>query len=124
LAPALLKKWSNSLDSDSIHPCKIFKRINTNIKKNEGNKKCRRCHGPVKYGVRDFTCPDTLAACQVNQAVIGPDEVANEAERRKMEKYRQSWQFIPIAIETLGPIGRRIVAVTLHEITVATTGCP
>ena len=74
----------------------------------------------------DFTCPDTLAASHLNRAVTGPGEVANEAERRKMDKYAElatRYQFIPIAIETLGPIGteatsfiqelgRRIVAVT------------
>jgi hypothetical protein len=57
----------------------------------------------------DFTCPDTLAAGHVNRAVTGPSEVANEAKRKKIEKYAElatRYQFIPIAIEALmGPIG-------------------
>jgi len=74
----------------------------------------------------DFTCPDTLATSHLNRAVTGPGEVANEAEQRKVEKYADlttRYQFISIAIETLGPVGaeansffqelgRRIVAVT------------
>jgi hypothetical protein len=64
----------------------------------------------------------------VNRAVTGLGEVANEAERTKIEKYAElatRSQIIPIVIETLGPIGteatsllkeldRRIVAVTLE----------
>jgi hypothetical protein len=75
----------------------------------------------------DFTCPDTLTASHVNRAVTGPGEVDNEAERKKIEKDAQlatGYQFIPIAIATLDPIGTeatsflqelgyRIVAVTL-----------
>lgn len=70
----------------------------------------------------------TLVASHVNWAVSGPGEVANEAERKKIEKYAElatRYQFIPSAIETLGPIGteatsflqelgHRIVAVTLE----------
>jgi hypothetical protein len=62
------------------------------------------------------------------RVVTGPGEVANEVERKKTEKYAElvsRYQFIPIAIETLGPISfevtsfvqdlsRRIVAVTLE----------
>ena len=62
----------------------------------------------------DFTCPDTLAASHLNRAVTGPGEVANEAECRKTEKYaelRSRYQFIPIAIETLGPVGVEATAV-------------
>ena len=74
----------------------------------------------------DFTCPDTLAASHLNRAVTGPGQVANDAEQRKKEKYSAlstQYQFVPIAIETLGPVGdeataffqdvgRRIIAVT------------
>ena len=56
----------------------------------------------------DFTCPDTLASSHLNKAVTGPGKVANEAEQKKTEKYADlltHYQFVPIAIETLGPIG-------------------
>jgi len=74
----------------------------------------------------DFTCPDTLPASHLNVAVTGPGQVANHAEQLKIVKYAglsKEFQFIPIAIETLGPVGegatrflqelgRRIEAVT------------
>jgi hypothetical protein len=74
----------------------------------------------------DFTCPDTLAASHLNIAVTGPGQVANHAEQQKIDKYAalsNEYQFTPIAVETLGPVGeeatrflqelgRRIEAVT------------
>ena len=74
----------------------------------------------------DFTCPDKLAASHLNIAVTGPGQVANHAEQLKIDKYAalsKEYQFIPIAVETLGPVGeeatrflqelgRRIEAVT------------
>jgi len=74
----------------------------------------------------DFTCPDTLAASHLNKAVTGPGQVANHAEQLKIAKYAAlstEYEFVPIAIETFGPIGdegttflqelgRRIEAVT------------
>ena len=74
----------------------------------------------------DFTCPDTLAASHMDKAVVGPGQVANDAEQKKIDKYTKlstHYQFVPIAIKTLGPVGdetiaffhergRRIVAVT------------
>ena len=70
--------------------------------------------------------PDTLAVSHLNKAVNGPGHVANDAEQRKRDKYEAlstEYQFVPIAIETLGPVGdeataffcelgRRIQAVT------------
>jgi hypothetical protein len=56
----------------------------------------------------DFTCPDTLAVRDLNKAVNGPEQVANDAEQRKRDKYAAlstEYQFVPIAIETLGPVG-------------------
>jgi len=64
----------------------------------------------------------------LNRAVTSPGEVANEAERKKSEKYTEltaRYHFLPIAIETVGPVGkegtlfvqelgRRISAIT-HE---------
>ena len=74
----------------------------------------------------DFMCPDPLAASHLNRAVTGPGQVANDAEQRKKEKYSAlstQYKFVPIAIETLGPVGdeataffqdvgRRIIAMT------------
>ena len=74
----------------------------------------------------DFTCPDTLAASHLNKAVTGPGQVANAAEQLKADKYRAlstDYFFVPIAIETLGPVGdeataffqdlgRRVLAIT------------
>jgi len=56
----------------------------------------------------NFTCPDTLAASHLNVAVTGPGQVANHAEQLNIVKYAalsKEFQFIPIAIETLGPVG-------------------
>jgi len=56
----------------------------------------------------DFTCPDTLAASHLNIAVTGLGQVANHAEQLKIDKYAallKEFQFFPIAIETLGPVG-------------------
>ena len=61
----------------------------------------------------DFTCPDTLAVSHLNKAVNGPGHVANDAEQRKREKYEAlstEYQFVPIAIETLGPVGDEATA--------------
>ena len=58
--------------------------------------------------VWDFTCPDTLAASHLNRAVLSPGAVANEAEKRKSQKYRSLaalYRFMPIAVETLGALG-------------------
>jgi len=74
----------------------------------------------------DFTCPDTLAPSHLNTAITGQGAVANEAEAKKRSKYAclsPAFDFIPIAVETLGPLGdeasnfmhqlgRRITSVT------------
>ena len=55
--------------------------------------------------VWDFTCPDTLAAGDLNRAVSGPGAVANEAEARKSVKYQSLaalYNFTLVAVETLG----------------------
>ena len=41
-----------------------------------------------RYIIRDFACPDTLAASHLNPALYNPSEVANDAENLKMMKYR------------------------------------
>jgi len=60
----------------------------------------------------DCTCPDTLAASHLNVAVTGLGQVANHAEQLKIDKYAalsKELQFIPIAIETLGPVGEEAI---------------
>ena len=52
----------------------------------------------------DVTCPDTLAASDLDRAVLAPGTVANDAEQRKRTKYfslAARYHFVPIAIETL-----------------------
>ena len=74
----------------------------------------------------DFTCPDTLAPSHINTAINGPGNVATEAEGQKKLKYADlssTYNFVPVAVETLGALGedaddfvhelgRRITAVT------------
>lgn len=61
--------------------------------------------------VWDFTCPNTLACSHLADAVTSAGAVANNAETRKLSKYRNidahQYDFIPIAIETLGALGQR-----------------
>jgi len=60
----------------------------------------------------DFTYPDTLASSHLNRAVTSPGEVVNDAEQKKSKKYTEftaQYHFLPIAIETLGPVGGDIV---------------
>ena len=63
--------------------------------------------------VWDFTCPDTLAASQLNLSVRSPSAVANDAESRKSSKYRSlsaMYCFVPVAVETLGALGEEASA--------------
>ena len=63
--------------------------------------------------VWDFTCPHTLAADHINKAVIGPGDVANNAESRKSVKYSSLsalYRFVPISVETLGAPGDEALA--------------
>ena len=69
---------------------------------------------------------DTLAPSHLNSAVTGPGIVANEAEVKKRCKYAclsPIYNFVPVAVETLGglgeeachfmqELGRRITSVT------------
>ena len=58
--------------------------------------------------VWDFTCPDTLAASNLNRVVISPGAVANDAEDRKTAKYltlAPLCNFKPITVETLRALG-------------------
>jgi hypothetical protein len=61
----------------------------------------------------DFTCPDTLAVSHLIKGVTGPGQVANNAEQRKIDKNADlltHYQFVPVGIETLGPIGDEATA--------------
>ena len=66
---------------------------------------------PWKSGkplVWDATCPDSLAPSHLNSSSAGPGRVAAEAERLKAQKYRYlnpHYNFVPVAIETLGTFG-------------------
>ena len=44
----------------------------------------------------------------MNKAVVGPEQVANDAEQKKIDKYTElstHYQFVTIAIDTLGRVG-------------------
>jgi len=71
---------------------------------------------PWKSGhllVWDTTCPDTFTPSYRAHATVEPGRVAAIAEDRKDEKYRDlpstHW-FCPIAIETMGAMGPRSLA--------------
>ena len=71
---------------------------------------------PWKNGrllVWDATCPDTLAPSYRCHATSSTGAVATLAEERKSHKYSflvPSHSFTPVAIESLGPIGRKTLA--------------
>jgi len=52
----------------------------------------------------DFTCPNTLATSHLNRSVLFAGSAVNEAERRKVLKYRSLsalYSFEPVAVEWL-----------------------
>ena len=58
--------------------------------------------------VWDATCPDMMAHSYRSLACSGAGKVAAAAEHRKLSKYAhlgQAYQFMPVAIETLGAYG-------------------
>ena len=75
------------------------------------------CARPWSHGqllVWDATCPDTLALSYRLQACSGPagERVATAVEHRKTSKYAhlgQAYHFVPVAIETMGACGQKIV---------------
>jgi len=59
--------------------------------------------------VWDATCADTYASCHLNCSSIAPGSAANEAEIRKINKYKSmqnDYIFIPVGVETSGTIGK------------------
>ena len=71
---------------------------------------------PWKNGkpiVWDATCPDTLALSYHHQATIRAGAVADLVGERKTDKYSSlgaGYSFTPVAIETLGAMGKRSLA--------------
>ena len=60
----------------------------------------------------DATCPDTFAPSHITLATREAGTVADEAERRKEQKYSSlmtSHHFVPIAIETSGVFGSEAI---------------
>ena len=56
--------------------------------------------------VWDYTCSDTLAACNINSSCITAGAVAEKAFRAKEAKYEAlsaAYNFVPVAMETAGP---------------------
>ena len=67
---------------------------------------------PYKHGKKliwDFTCVDTFATTYVHNTSKKAGKAAEEAEKRKEAKYKEliddGYIFIPVAIETMGPLG-------------------
>ena len=58
----------------------------------------------------DVTCVDTFAAAYVHNTSKNAGKAAEDAEKRKESKYKElvgdGYIFIPIAIETMGPLGQ------------------
>ena len=60
--------------------------------------------------VWDYTCPDTLAPSHITQTSAMAGAAAEIAETNKNRKYVQlepRYEVVPIAIETLGPMGKK-----------------
>ena len=58
--------------------------------------------------VWDYTCSNTLAQSYINTVSKKAGKVAEEAESRKISKYKklsESYEVIPICVESLGPWG-------------------
>ena len=60
----------------------------------------------------DFTCSHTLAPSFLNRAVLGPSNVASDAENRKFSKYScllPRFIFVPVAVETIDALGSEAI---------------
>ena len=71
---------------------------------------------PWKSGrvlVWDATCPDTFAPSHLQLAIREAGAVADQAERKKKDKYAElaaTHHFVPVAIETMGVFGKEAEA--------------
>ena len=71
----------------------------------------------------DVTCTDTLCASNQHRSISEPGNAAAHAEALKTSKYAQlgsSYQFIPIAVEMLGPFGPQAQDFFRRQLRVAT----
>ena len=88
----------------------------TGLLRSDGRRPDGATLAPWKSGcllVWDVTCPDTFALSYRAHVTQEPGKVAATAEERKSEKYRglpPGHMFSPIAIETLGAIGPKSLA--------------
>ena len=67
-----------------------------------------RSISPARTPSLHLTCPDTLAPSHLRSTATEAGSAAKEAEERKVSKYRSIAAyntFIPVAVETLGPMG-------------------
>jgi len=102
----------NDIIKRSLASAEIPSRLEpSSLSRSDGKRPDGMTMMPWKQGrclVWDFTCPDTLAPSHLNQAVTGSGVVATAAEtikRLKYESISRTYDFVPIAIETLGALG-------------------
>ena len=65
--------------------------------------------------VWDFTSPDTMAPSHLKQSSMASGAAASVAEKRKRDKYSElatTYDFVPIAVETLGAWGADALVLT------------
>jgi len=65
--------------------------------------------------VWDFTLPDTMAPSHLKQSSMASGAAASVAEKRKRDKYSElatTYDFVPIAVETLGAWGADALVLT------------
>src|SRR5207245_10370436 len=68
-----------------------------------------------RFVVWDFTCPDTLALSHISQTSTAAGSATGRAEERKRVKYSgldSSYEFKPVAIETVGAWGPEAIALS------------
>ena len=106
----------NDLIKRSLAAVKIPAHLEpTGISRSDGKRPYGATIVPWKGGrvlVWDATCPDTFALSHITLATREAGAVADEAERKKKQKYSSlmtSHHFVPIAIETSGVFGSEAI---------------
>ena len=106
----------NDLIKRSLAAVKIPAHLEpTGISRSDGKRPEGATIVPWKGGrvlVWDATCPDTLAPSHITLATREAGAVADEAERKKKQKYSSlmtTHHFVPIAIETSGVFGSEAI---------------